>query len=96
MTFRVGQKVVCVLECLPQPGKTAPVKGAVYTVRDILEWHGCLGVRLQEIHNDPWDTDIGFIELGFRIEQFRPFIDRESNMSTFAGMLKQNELIGQK
>lgn len=92
MTFRVGQKVVCIDDSSTDPairaslqrdGMVWPIKGTIYTVR----WIGCWhfrdqyhpAVRLIEIVNPiiAW-SDGTADELAFISSRFRPLIERRS------------------
>jgi hypothetical protein len=75
MTFRVGQKVVCV-DDEAQPcnrGYTPVVKGDIYTIRDAFDWFGLDGIRLEEIKN-PHDR-------GYQARRFRPVVERKTDIS---------------
>jgi len=70
--FKVGQKVVCVKQFIDHFGETLPIKGDMYTVREILTVEN-LCIRLEEIVNVPrrypgW----GVWECAFNAAGFRP------------------------
>ena len=100
MTFHVGQKVVCINDQADDQwdGETVPVKGVVYTIREIgegLAHYGGpdgplipnLGFRLEEIRN-PKLRKLNHepIEVWFAWQQFRPV--QTTDISVFEAMLK--------
>ncbi|MCK1367662.1 hypothetical protein [Bradyrhizobium sp. 62] len=100
MTFRVGQKVVCVSEhtCtdtrLLPGGKYVPiwpVVGEVYTVRGLTS-----GVPLkrpllflEELVNPVATFLEGKFEMGWNPERFRPLIERKTDISVFTEILRK-------
>lgn len=95
MTFRVGQKVVCV-DDVPH-GKYAPwpvkggldglTKGTVYTIREIGAYCGEPVVWLNEITREivpGWEK---YGEQGFSPARFRPLVERKTDISVFMKML---------
>jgi hypothetical protein len=93
MTFRVGQRVVCVkrdawtdaLSQLPLEADNFPVFGMVYTVRTIDAAHGNLYLRFEEIVNAPRNYVNGLDECNFWAARFRPV--KETDISIFTAML---------
>jgi hypothetical protein len=93
MTFRVGQKVVCIdasgikksFEMCPN----RPVKGCVYTVRSIFDD----GLLLEEVVNPPnmtWKSgETG--EAGWCFHRFRPIVERKDEISFTEGAPKDSE-----
>lgn len=74
--FSVGQLVICVGEAVPTLfGETLPVKGRVYTVRDVVFLDYETALRLCEIVNEPHDYEEGFFECAFFSTGFRPITD---------------------
>jgi hypothetical protein len=92
MTFRIGQKVVCVDASDGVVGASMfsdrLVKGNIYTIRgfnspDYL--NDTLGLLLEEIIGEistSWDE-----EYGFRQNRFRPIVERKTDISVFTAML---------
>jgi hypothetical protein len=92
MTFRVGQKVVCVDDAgTDETGRIELVRGTIYTVR----WQGfhwsdyypepLYCVRLEEVwRKDEWVGDDNE-DCPFRASRFRPLI--ETDISIFTAML---------
>ena len=82
MTFRVGQKVVCVDDSVSgRTGlPTGLVKGAIYTVRGF-SWHPTVsppyGVLIEEISFPDHRTSVGD-EAGFHHARFRPVQERKT------------------
>jgi hypothetical protein len=76
MAFRVGQLVACINSEWPQSqseGLATPVKGEVYTIREIYDdaVDGAY-LRFEEIVNPPRFYDEGFFEKCFVGRCFRP------------------------
>lgn len=74
--IKIGNKIVCVRPVTRRIGidpldYKGPVVGEIYTVRDILENNGRVGIRLEEIINRPHLYDVGMAECAFIIEAFR-------------------------
>lgn len=91
MSFRVGQKVVCICDDVPKffGDEQVPNKGAVYTVRAVFDGiTDRLGVYLYEINNahmiERWGGDT---EPGFSAHIFRPVVERKTDISIFQRML---------
>ena len=81
MNFHVGQKVVCVdgkPSIRGSAWETLPVKGSVYTIRDI---HTEFGVRVEEIVNPVFPYIKGMMEAYFNFTRFRPV--RTTDISIF-------------
>ena len=89
MTFRVGQRVVCIAEGHGPIllGEVNAIVGAIYTVRKISEYGGQIGLYLSEIINPPQHTIDGLIERGMYSERFRPIVERKTDISIFTKML---------
>ncbi len=83
MTFRVGQKVVCV-DDIPSPGKVwytqKPTVGHVYTVSGHgVGYYGDYPVIFVAELNNPL--------IGYRETRFRPIVERKTDISIFKAML---------
>jgi hypothetical protein len=93
MTFRVGQKVVCIDAsggALNWGGKRRPVLGAVYTVRSVYRQEDePEGILLEEIINQLHPCGD---EYGFRARRFRPIVERKTDISIFTAMLKTDSV----
>jgi hypothetical protein len=87
MTFRVGQKVVCIKTGRCPYGETPPTLNAIYTVRDITEHPKGTGIRLVEIVNPPNDYAAGFFECTFAASCFRPLVERQTDISALKALL---------
>lgn len=96
MTFRVGQKVVCVETWSPTAGQgygdeVGPIEGQIYTIRAIgcfnSSYPGMLLCRLHEIINPVRDYAEGRDEGAFGAFRFRPIVNRKTDISTFTRML---------
>jgi hypothetical protein len=101
MTFRVGQKVVCVetwhLNGTGYGDEVGPVRGRIYTIRDIgfglnPAYPHSLQVRLAEI-TIPLRPYRGFPlqEPGFSVSRFRPIVERKTDISIFTAMLNPSK-----
>lgn len=86
MTFRVGQKVVCVNDKFIVRAEENPIAGHIYTVR----WVGqrntdfVPAMMLQEISGGLHSLGI---EYAFAIDRFRPVVERKTDISIFKKML---------
>lgn len=94
MTFRVGQKVVCVDACFVEV-PNIPTLGAVYTIREIFVNFGCpirggCGVYVEEITNPI--HQISGMEYGFYSFHFRPIVERKTSIEIFTAMLKPTKV----
>jgi hypothetical protein len=80
-----GQKVICINDAFPEfvraIYKELPVKGRVYTVREVFLGRekivkggdtATVGLLLEELHNPPDPFHQGQQELGFSSERFAP------------------------
>lgn len=86
MTFRVGQKVVCVDAAGASPGRL--VLNEIYTVKGVARcpgnWRGKPG---------PWisltlyETEAAECFNGFCAQRFRPVVSRPTDISIFTKML---------
>jgi hypothetical protein len=97
MTFRVGQRVVCVDDDFPEEyfygdgTPNLPYSGGVYTVRDLCMWsfNGDThpGIYLEEVVNPErrWIRPIAIAEHPFWAGRFRPV--KETDISIFTAML---------
>lgn len=82
---KVGDKVVCcigdgVVRCKPLD------VNSIYTVREIAEWKGTIGVRLAEVRNalDPFDFEYSYLP-----SRFRPVQPRKTDINMFTDILKK-------
>lgn len=94
-----GQKVVCVNDDFGKGWEDwhhgLPVKGYVYTVRDVLPaWHFsndalCPAIRLVEILHpiQSWFDYPGVDEVVFPARRFRPVVERKTDISVFVALL---------
>lgn len=93
MTFRVGQKIVCV-ERAPfgdsqwDPDDGVPVEGEIYTIQQMhIESSGYLVLRLLEIRRGErarrwWGDDVGY-----GAYRFRPVVERATDVFVFHKIL---------
>jgi hypothetical protein len=87
--FHIGQKVVCIAG-FKRHGfglETFPVKDGVYTIRDLCRCGDTLGLRLEEIINQPMPYAEGRLEAVFGAQFFRPLIERKTDISCFTRIL---------
>lgn len=90
MSFHVGQKVECIATfCVVMlyPEICFPEKGRVYTVRNVLDLPGGIGLRLVEIKNELSDTRVGPFEPTFIDAAFRPITENKTDISIFKKLL---------
>jgi hypothetical protein len=92
MTFRVGQKVVCIDEphasqMAKWPGSNWPEKGAVYTIRAINVWPDEKLLRFEELDNRHFEGVLSQIEPGFSAKHFRPVVENKADISIFKRIL---------
>lgn len=89
MTFRIGQKVVCIRDDWRTVlGEVRPVKGCVYTIRSLsVDERGDLFLRLHEIINQPHRYAERSGECEFWSIAFRPVVERKTDISAFERML---------
>lgn len=97
MTFRVGQKVVCVdAGNYRWPGKVwlsgeEIFEGNVYTIKAIGESHGetcCQLYEVARITNSPQSTEGVW---GYGCYRFRPAVDRKTDISVFTVILHKKK-----
>lgn len=55
--------------------ETIPIKGNIYTIRDVYTEDNGSFIRLEEIINPQYEYLYGFDECGFDIQAFRPITD---------------------
>ena len=86
MTFRVGQKVVCIRHLVGPgwPGANYPKVGPIYTVRSINDEPKGAIIRLVEIDNAHLRSRDGS-EPGFIASAFRPIVDDKKRVSFTMG-----------
>ena len=85
MTFRIGQKVVCV-DDVPRAGFDGwhpdcdiPQKGSVYTVREIgLTVYGDPGLKLEEIRCCVRSSGNEHVDTFYFAQRFRPVVERKT------------------
>lgn len=77
--MKVGSKVVCItslcVRSIDPPGTKVPIKGDIYTVREMVPDTVGMGIRLEEIVNPrhPYIHNMKMVitECGFAVEFFR-------------------------
>jgi|HubBroStandDraft_1064217.scaffolds.fasta_scaffold151794_2 hypothetical protein len=97
MTFHIGQRVVCITDMHEDYGShwalccpNRPRKGEVYTIRGTETIMDVTGCWLEEIVNpikENWGCGCGPREPGFLVENFRPLIERKTDISAFHELL---------
>lgn len=104
--FKVGQKVVCINDDWFEHPSWAdvahkPVKGQIYTVRDIDQLPLALGFDIPGLHlielTNPtqfwyFGMDIFVAEISFESDRFRPLEEKKTDISAFTSLLKTKEL----
>lgn len=102
--FQVGQKIIFVGVgngiFLNLPRRVdVPERGKVYTVREVFfdDIGKRVGIRLMEIRNPPEPftyppgSGLDGIEIGWVATEFRPLVERKTDISIFEKMLKPQE-----
>lgn len=95
MTFRIGQKVVCVRAAdIDDFDKWGPLeRGAIYQVRGIVDGY-CAhlgrapGIVLEEIRNP---ISPNGVEYNYGFARFRPLVETKSDISFTVGAPKDSE-----
>lgn len=95
--FYVNQKVVCIDDrwtmALTLRGRIKrwllghdvdPVKGRIYTIRDIYLKYGATWLRFHELHNP---EGLGLSEPRYKSIAFRPLIERKTDISALEALL---------
>lgn len=92
MTFRVGQKVVCVDDefvAVCRGRATLPRRGKTYTVRNVFTYSQWTAIRLVEIKNKAvafYNDDTGeTVEAAFPTWRFRPAVEPKAEVSFTTG-----------
>lgn len=81
MTFRVGQKVVCVNDGLVFLLGTPDLKrGQIYTVRKVYMNTGDLMLRLENVSS------------GWVATRFRPIVERNTDITVFTEILRKTNI----
>ncbi|HYT41795.1 MAG TPA: hypothetical protein VEP90_05585, partial [Methylomirabilota bacterium] len=95
--FVINQQVICIAAewfgTLVFPIQY-PKKGEKYTIRSIFIGKDDLGqespsLHLNEIHNPPCNTNVGFMEQGFDWRGFKPLDEKTTDISDFYEILKK-------
>lgn len=86
MTFRVGQKCVCIKQPDPAatarfPGSKYPTKDGIYKIRAINDWPDDMLLRFEELDNRSFEGVLSEIEPGFSARHFRPLSEHKSETS---------------
>jgi hypothetical protein len=96
MTFRIGQKVVCIHngEWINGYGdEKLPIFNAVYSIRAKRIFGELTGILLNEIHNSSRSyLRVGNDECWFTARYFRPVVERKTDISVFQKMLIPQEI----
>jgi len=72
--FKIGEKVVCIGNFEKRPNEIDPIKGEIYTIREIIQNRpndGKTGLKFEEIINLPQKYNEGFSECNFLSDKFR-------------------------
>ena len=89
MTFRIGQKVVCIYDWV-YPDEPGPyvIKGNIYTVSGFGDWYGDLTIYFAEMpvykSPDGWSD-------GYDPAYFRPVVEKKTDISIFTALLNPTE-----
>jgi hypothetical protein len=73
MSFKIGQKVVCIADFTRgMYNNIVPIKGEIYTVREIVTRNHKTGLLLAEVVNSHHRYNDGVCEKAFSVNCFRP------------------------
>jgi hypothetical protein len=92
MDFHIGQQVICICDRWShEPAwraavHTFPKLRGIYTIRDICDRGGLIGLMFEEIWHKPAWFSVGFVEPAFNAKRFRPV--KKSNIDIFNKMLE--------
>ena len=91
MDYHIGQHVICICDQWSnEPTWRAAVRsypklGGIYTIRDICDREGAVGLMFEEIWHEPALFCVGLVEPAFNIKRFRPV--RKSSIDVFRKLL---------
>lgn len=97
--IKVGSKIVAIVHfhqvTRTHPGHIVPIKGEIYTVRDILKTSYATGVYLKEIVNAPYQFNDGFNEMAWNIVYFWEVDEMfaENLLNEISEEVEQEELV---
>ncbi len=93
MAFRIGQKVVCVDDGAREPRRWWPgcavKRGEIYTIRGFVTapYDGIPCILVEELRNIIAHKGIIDDDAGYRIERFRPLVEKKTDISTLTALL---------
>jgi|SRR5579883_2763207 len=91
MDFHIRQHVICICDRWSYEPTwraavhTFPKLGGIYTIRDICDRLGTIGLMFEEIRHEPAWFCVGLVEPAFNAKRFRPV--KKSNIGIFKKML---------
>jgi hypothetical protein len=100
MSFEIGQQVVCISvkfteqKLWRKTARSIPKLHGIYTIRDIYEWNGLVGLYFHEILNPSAQFIDGYGEPCFNAKNFRPV--KPTSIEVFTELLepiKRPELV---
>lgn len=92
MNFQISQHVICICDrWSTEPTwraavHTFPKLGGIYTIREICDRVGIIGLMFEEIRHGPAWFCVGYVEPAFNAKRFRPV--RRSNIDILKKMLE--------
>lgn len=91
MSFRIGQKVVCV-DGKPWPNTVwfdseGIVARQIYTIKRVYVFRDRPCVWLEEVARDPRSMETYGADVGYGAYRFRPVIERKTSIEVFTAML---------
>jgi hypothetical protein len=94
---KIGVRCECIndegFDVVLKHGMRIPVRGTIYTIRDVQEFGTGAGLLLDEVLNDParWSDGLVF-EAAWQVECFRPLPEHtvETDMEVFEPLLTAN------
>jgi hypothetical protein len=97
MSWQIGQQVVCVNDVFSpcQYWRSAvqafPQLHSIYTIRDMREVHGLIGLCFYEIWSPPQLFAEGFVEPAFNSRNFRPV--KATSIECFEKLLAPRDVL---
>ena len=101
MTFRVGQRVVCISDASFHmgkfPGSSWPKKNGVYTIATINDWPSGTLLTFCGLNNSRFIGKVVngvycTMEPGFGAKHFRPVAERKTSIEIFTAMLNPSKI----
>jgi len=92
---KVGAKVVCIKKgrwTSSQDGEDTPKYGEIYTIRNMVHYDTETYLRFNELVNPKMQYDDGYVEAAWYIEEFRPLVSLEDDISMFTALTNMSPI----